>query len=62
MTYTYNVTGMTCNGCKASVEKALQSLEQVTAVSVNLEQAEAQIDLSKPITIQQLQPTIRISQ
>ncbi|WP_281847644.1 heavy-metal-associated domain-containing protein [Olleya namhaensis] len=55
MTHTYNVTGMTCNGCKASVEKALQSIEHVTAVSVNLEQAEAQIDLSKPITIQQLQ-------
>ncbi|QXP59468.1 heavy-metal-associated domain-containing protein [Olleya sp. HaHaR_3_96] len=55
MIHTYTVTGMTCNGCKASVEKALQSIKQVTDVSVNLEQAEATIHCSQLIPIDQLQ-------
>ena len=29
MKHTYTVTGMTCSGCKASVEKALQSIDAV---------------------------------
>lgn len=34
MTHTYNVTGMTCNGCRASVEKTLSALPNVTKVDV----------------------------
>ncbi|QCE42308.1 heavy-metal-associated domain-containing protein [Psychroserpens sp. NJDZ02] len=55
MTHNYTITGMTCNGCKASVEKALQSIKHVTDVSVNLEAAEATIHLSQRIPIEQLQ-------
>lgn len=58
MTHTYNVTGMTCNGCKASVEKALQSLDHVTDVSVDLENAEVEIGMSKHISINTLQDAL----
>ena len=43
MTEIYKVTGMTCNGCRLSVEKALQALPQVESVSVSLEQKQATI-------------------
>ena len=58
MTHTYTVTGMTCNGCKASVEKALQSLEHVTDVSVDLENAEATVTMSQHISTDQLQDAL----
>ncbi|MBN2867777.1 MAG: heavy metal translocating P-type ATPase, partial [Flavobacteriaceae bacterium] len=56
--HTYTVTGMTCNGCKASVEKALQSLEHVTDVSVDLENAEATVTMSQHISTDQLQDAL----
>ncbi|HIC32113.1 MAG TPA: heavy metal transporter [Flavobacteriaceae bacterium] len=58
MKHTYTVTGMTCNGCKASVEKALQSLEHVTDVSVDLENAEATVTMSQHISTDQLQDAL----
>ena len=58
MTHTYTVTGMTCNGCKASVEKALQAIDHVINVSVDLENAEATLTMSKHISIQQLQDAL----
>ena len=32
----FNVTGMTCSACSASVEKAVKKLEGINSVSVNL--------------------------
>ena len=58
MIHTYTVTGMTCNGCKASVEKALQAIDYVTNVSVDLENAEATLTMSKHISTQQLQDAL----
>ena len=58
MTHTYTVTGMTCNGCKASVEKALQAIDHVINVSVDLEYAEATLTMSKHISTQQLQDAL----
>ncbi|GGD13132.1 heavy-metal-associated domain-containing protein [Hyunsoonleella pacifica] len=46
MTHTYNITGMTCGGCKASVEKYLGNVDNVTNVTVNLEKAEAEVTMS----------------
>lgn len=37
MKHTYKVTGMTCGGCKASVEKYLSRVKEVTSVTVDLE-------------------------
>ncbi len=44
MSIELNVTGMTCGHCKAAVEGALQKLDGVKTVSVNLEQGRAVIE------------------
>ena len=48
MTHTYKITGMTCNGCRAHVEKTLQEVQGVKKASVDLEKAEAVIEMEKP--------------
>lgn len=49
MKHTYNITGMTCGNCKASVEKYLGDINNVTNVSVNLEKGEAEVTMEKHI-------------
>ncbi|WP_417291287.1 heavy-metal-associated domain-containing protein [Corallibacter sp.] len=58
MTHTYNVTGMTCNGCKAKVESNLQALEHVNNASVNLEAGDVTVTMSSHISIQELQKAL----
>ncbi|WP_047544731.1 heavy-metal-associated domain-containing protein [Psychroserpens sp. Hel_I_66] len=58
MTHTYTITGMTCNGCKASVEKALQSINGVTEVSVNLEESHAKVSMSNHISTETLKQAL----
>lgn len=58
MIKTYKITGMTCNGCKASVEKALLSLPYVSTVLVDLKTAKAVVEQSQPIAIDQLQAVL----
>lgn len=41
---TYHVDGMNCNHCRAAVEKAIQSVEGVTSVSVDLHKKEAYVE------------------
>ena len=55
MTHTYNIAGMTCNGCKASVEKSLNALDSVNEVKVNLEKGEAEIIMSSHVSTEKLQ-------
>ncbi len=54
MKHTYKITGMTCNNCKASVEKNLGALEHVTNVSVNLEKSEAEVTMKQHIETETL--------
>lgn len=49
MIHKYNVTGMTCNGCKASVEKSLSELQDVESVEVDLNNNTATIAMKKHI-------------
>lgn len=58
MKYKYTVTGMTCNGCRTSVEEKLNAIPEVENAMVNLESAEAIIQMSKHISIQQLQEVL----
>ena len=58
MKHTYTVTGMTCNGCRTSVEDALSKLPGVTKASVDLEKSEATIEMSQHISINTLQKAI----
>ena len=58
MKYTYKIEGMTCNNCKASVEKYLSELDNITNVTVNLEQGEAELIMSKHIDTETLQKAL----
>ncbi|WP_034043486.1 heavy metal translocating P-type ATPase [Wocania ichthyoenteri] len=58
MIHTYSVTGMTCNGCKASVEDKLNALKHVVKASVNIEKSEATIEMSQHISTASLQETL----
>jgi cation transport ATPase len=58
MKHTYIVTGMTCNGCRASVEEKLNAHPDVIKASVDLEQSEASIEMVKHISIEKLQSTL----
>lgn len=54
----YTVTGMTCGGCKASVEKGLGSIDNITDVHVNLETSQVHIESNIPIAIATLQSAL----
>ncbi len=51
MTHTYKIHGMTCNGCRSHVEKTLSEIEGVSKASVNLEKAEAVIEMETHIPL-----------
>ena len=38
MKHTYNIQGMTCNGCKTNVENALSKLKEITKVEAFLKE------------------------
>ena len=58
MTHAYNIAGMTCGGCKASVEKYLGNVNNVTNVSVNLEKAEAEVTMSSHVATEALKKAL----
>lgn len=49
---------MTCGGCKASVEKYLGNVDNVTNVSVNLEKAEAEVTMSNHVATEVLKKAL----
>ncbi|WP_297696161.1 heavy metal translocating P-type ATPase [uncultured Eudoraea sp.] len=55
MKHTYHIHGMTCNGCKTHVEEALQNVEGVTVVTVDLEKAVVAIEMENHISIDKFQ-------
>lgn len=50
MTHTYQVSGMTCNGCRIGVEEKLNAIAGVVQATVNLEKAEAEIEMKNHIS------------
>ncbi|MDG1005700.1 MAG: heavy-metal-associated domain-containing protein [Schleiferiaceae bacterium] len=58
MKHTHKLEGMTCNNCKASVEKYLNDLEHITNVSANLEKGEVEVTMDKPISTNVLQKAL----
>lgn len=50
MTHTYTVTGMTCNHCKASIQKHLSVIDRVDNVFVDLDGAQVHITMSNFIS------------
>lgn len=58
MKHTYHIEGMSCNGCKNHVTKTLSDIDQITGVSVSLEEQSAEIEMSEHIQIEQLQKAL----
>jgi copper chaperone CopZ len=54
----YIVKGMTCNGCKASVEKALNAVDHVEEVFVNLDTSEVKITMTTAVSTEILKQAI----
>ena len=55
MKQTFNIDGMTCNNCKASVEKYLNDLPHISHVSIDLAKGEAEITMDKHLAAEVLQ-------
>lgn len=58
MKHTYQVTGMTCDGCKKSVEEKLSAVKGVTSVEVNLDKGEASVSMENHISLEVLQKAL----
>ncbi|HET8838799.1 MAG TPA: heavy metal translocating P-type ATPase [Flavobacteriaceae bacterium] len=59
MKHTYHISGMTCNGCRSHVEKVLNDVKGVQSVSVDLEKAEAEIEMEKHIELETFQKALQ---
>jgi len=59
MKHTYHIHGMTCRGCQKHVEETLSKVEGVTAVSVDLEKAEASIQMENHVSIEKFQEALK---
>lgn len=55
MTHKYKIEGMTCNGCKKSIEKNLSAVENVSKIEVDLQKGEVSISMKKHIQTEILQ-------
>ncbi len=59
MKHVYHIHGMTCNGCRSHVEQTLSKVDGVTNASVDLEKAEATIEMQSHIPIETFQNVLR---
>lgn len=54
MKQSYNIQGMTCGGCVASVTEKLKKIDGVNQVVVDLENSKAELTMERPISLQTL--------
>jgi heavy metal translocating P-type ATPase len=59
MVHTYHISGMTCNGCRSHVEQTLSKVKGVSKASVNLEAAEATIEMTSHIPLETFQKALK---
>ena len=59
MKHTYHIHGMTCNGCRSHVEETLSKVKGVSKASVNLEKAEAIIEMEQHISLESFQKALK---
>ena len=59
MKHHYKITGMTCNGCRNHVEETLQKVKGVKNASVDLEKAEAVIEMEKHVPTQAFEDALQ---
>jgi Cu2+-exporting ATPase len=58
MKHTYQINGMSCNGCKSHVTEALSEIENIQDVSVSLEEGTAEIQMSEHVELETLQEAL----
>ncbi|MFD0863732.1 heavy-metal-associated domain-containing protein [Sungkyunkwania multivorans] len=58
MTKTYQISGMTCNNCKNSVEEQLGAIQDVSNVAVDLEKGEATLVMSHMVPLDLLEQAL----
>lgn len=58
MKHTYHIHGMTCNGCRNHVKNILSKVDGVSNASVDLEKAEATIEMESHIPIENFQKAL----
>ena len=58
MKHTYHIHGMTCNGCRSHVEKTLSEVDGVSSASVDLEKAQATIEMYSHIALETFQKAL----
>src|SRR5665213_1550626 len=61
MKHTYEIQGMTCDGCRTHVEEALRKVEGVSSVIVDLKKANAVIEMKSHIPLEKLQEGLKNS-
>ncbi|MEZ4928955.1 MAG: heavy metal translocating P-type ATPase [Chitinophagales bacterium] len=59
MTHKYHIHGMSCSGCKNHVQNTLAKVPDVVNVFVDLDQAEATIEMEKHIPIEVFQEALK---
>ncbi|WP_047247310.1 heavy metal translocating P-type ATPase [Maribacter thermophilus] len=59
MKKTYHIHGMSCNGCRTHVEQTLSNIEGVKGVSVDLEKAEAVLEMDERLSLGDLQEAMK---
>lgn len=59
MKNTYQISGMSCNGCRSHVESTLSQIEGVSEVQVKLEEKKAEITMSRHIPIDKLKAAMQ---
>ncbi len=59
MKHTYDITGMTCNGCRTHVENVLNAVEGVSKATVDLEKKEAVVEMGSHIKIKKFQEALQ---
>lgn len=58
MKHTYHIHGMTCNGCRSHVEETLSKVAGVRKATVDLEKAEAVIEMESHVPIENFQDAL----
>ena len=61
MKHTYEIQGMTCDGCRTHVEESLSKVEGVSSVIVDLKKADAVIEMKSHIPLEKLQEALKNS-
>jgi copper chaperone CopZ len=58
MKHTYKISGMTCAGCQAKVQKLLANVNGVTNVTVDLDKGQGHIEMSRHIPVTAFQKAL----